>query len=84
MKRKLNTRFDRKFVWFQDTYQHQSREGFREMYGEIMEKFSELLQRKRLNLAELTYLNFTRGESAREEQRSVAALLDRWLTDQPS
>ena len=84
VKRKLNTRFDRTFVWFQDSYQHQSREGFREMYGEIMEKFSELLQRKRLNLAELTYLNFTRGESAREEQRSVALLLDRWMAKQPS
>ena len=79
MKRKLNTRFDRQFIWFQDTYKHQSREGFEEMYGEIIDKFSGLLKKKNLNLAELTYLNFTLGESELEEQRSVALLLDRWL-----
>jgi FMN reductase (NADPH) len=80
MKRKLNTRFDRKFIWFQDTYRHQSSEDFQEMYAEIMKKFAGLLQRKNLNLAELTYLNFTLGKSELEEQRSVAVLLDRWMS----
>ena len=50
------------------------------MYAEIMIKFESLLQKRELNLAQLTYLNFTLGKSAREEQRSVAALLDRWLS----
>ena len=84
MKRRLNTRFDRRFVWFQDAYRHQSREDFREMYGEIVEQFSDLLQRKHLNLAQLTYLNFTFGKSSREEQRSVALLFDRWKTNHQS
>ena len=79
MKRKLNTRFDRKFIWFQDTYRHQSSEDFQEMYAEIMIKFLGLLEKKNLNLAELTYLNFTLGKSELEEQRSVAVLLDRWM-----
>lgn len=80
MKRKLNTRHDRQFIWFQDTYRHQSGEEFEAMYAEIIRKFSGLLQKKSLNLAELTYLNFTLGKSELEEQRSVAALLDRWLS----
>lgn len=80
MKRRLNTRFDREFIWFEDTYRHQSREDFEAMYGEIMKKFADLLQRKNLNLAELTYLNFTLGKSELEEQRSVAVLLDRWMS----
>jgi hypothetical protein len=84
IERKLNTRFDRRFIWFQDTYKHLSREEFEEMYGEIMRKFASLLEKKGLNLAELTYLNFTLGKAAQEEQRSVAALLDRWLGQPPS
>ena len=80
MKRKLNTRFDRQFIWFEDTYRHQSREDFETMYREIIEKFADLLQRKNLNLAELTYLNFTLGKSELEEKRSVAILLDRWMS----
>lgn len=79
MKRQLNTRFDRKFIWFENAYQHLSRQDFEAMYGEIIEKFKELLHRKNLNLAELTYLNFTIGKSALEEQRSVAARIERWL-----
>ena len=84
VKRKLNTRFDRKFVWFRDAYRHLSRTDFQDMYGEIIEKFSDLLQRKNLNLAELTYLSFTLGESAQEEQRSVGILVDRWMNGEPS
>jgi nitroreductase len=80
MERTLNTRFDRRFIWFQDTYKHLSGEEFETMYGEIMSKFADLLHRRNLNLAQLTYLNFTLGKSAQEEQRSVAALLDRWLS----
>ena len=80
MERELNSRFDRRFIWFQDTYKHLSREEFEQMYAEIMIKFESLLQKRELNLAQLTYLNFTLGKSAREEQRSVAALLDRWLS----
>ena len=83
MERKLNSRFDRRFIWFQDTYEHLSRVEFEQMYGEIMSKFASILQKKDLNLAELTYLNFTMGKSAHEEQRSVAALLDRWLSRNP-
>jgi hypothetical protein len=49
------------------------------MYAGIMEKFAHILEKKNLNLAELTYQNFTRGPSALEEARSVAILLDRWL-----
>ena len=78
--RKLNSRFDRRFIWFQDTYKHLSEDDFHEMYGEIMYKFADLLKKKNLNLAELTYVNFTMGKSAREEERSVAAHLDRWLS----
>jgi FMN reductase (NADPH) len=78
MERKLNTRFDRQFIWFRDTYKRLSREQFEQMYAEIMHKFAGVLRRKNLNLAELTYLNFTLGSSALEEARSVAALLDRW------
>lgn len=80
MERKLNTRFDQQFIWFQDTYTHLSREDFEKMYGEIIDKFSGLLQRKDLNLAELTYLKFTLGKASLEEQRSVAFLLDRWMS----
>ena len=80
MERKLNSRFDRRFIWFQNTYKHLSRQESEEMYGEIMVKFASLLEKKTLTLAELTYLNFTLGKSAREEQRSVAALLDRWMS----
>ncbi len=79
MERKLSTRFDRRFIWFQDTYRRLSLEGFEHMYGEIMDKFADLLEKKNLNLAQLTYQNFTLGRSAVEEARSVAALLDRWL-----
>ena len=77
--RKLSTRFDQRFIWFQDTYRRLSREDFEQMYSEIMVKFAGLLEKKKLSLAELTYRNFTLGESAVEEARSVAALLDRWL-----
>ena len=84
MQRKLNTRFDRRFIWFHDTYNHLTREQFEEMYREIMIKFADLLRKENLNLAELTYLNFTLGKPAQEEQRSVAALLDRWLGTHPS
>ena len=79
MERKLSTRFDRRFIWFQGTYRHLSREDFEQMYAEIMDKFAAHLEKKKLNLAQLTYQNFTLGESAIEEDRSVAALLDRWL-----
>ncbi len=80
VERKLTSRFDRRFIWFQNTYQHLSTEEFEEMYGEIMRKFESVLQKKNLNLAQLTYLNFTLGKSAQEELRSVAALLERWLS----
>jgi nitroreductase len=80
MERKLNTRFDRQFIWFQDTYKRLSREEFEQMYAEIIEKFAGVLRRKNLNLAELTYLSFTLGSSALEEARSVAALLDGWTS----
>ena len=83
MSRRLNTRFDRKFIWFENTYRRLSRQEFEEMYGEIIVKFADLLRRKNLNLAELTYLNFTLGESVKEEQRSVAALFDRWMGQPP-
>ena len=83
MERKLNSRFDRRFIWFQDTYKHLSREQFEEMYGEIMIEFATMLEKKDLNLAQLTYLNFTLGKSAQEQQRSVAALLDRWMSRSP-
>lgn len=79
VERRFNTRFDRHFIWFQDTYQRLSREQFEQMYAEIMDKFAGVLEQKNLNLAELTYLNFTLGEAALEEARSVAALLDRWM-----
>jgi nitroreductase len=80
MEKRLNTRFDRRFIWFQNSYKHLTRKEFEDMYGEIMLKFASLLEKKNLNLSQLTYLNFTLGKSAREEQRSVAALLDRWLS----
>lgn len=79
MERRLNTRFERQFIWFQDTYQRLSREQFEQMYAEIMDKFAGVLEQKNLNLAELTYLNFTLGKVVLEEARSVAALLDRWM-----
>ena len=77
--RELSTRFDQRFIWFQDTYQRLSRQDFEQMYAGIIDKFSEHLVRKNLNLAELTYQSFTRSRSAAEEARSVAILLDRWL-----
>ncbi|MFN2217353.1 MAG: nitroreductase family protein [Anaerolineae bacterium] len=79
MERRLNTRFERQFIWFQDTYRRLSREQFKQMHAEIVDKFKGVLERKNLNLAELTYLNFTLGKVALEEARSVAVLLDRWM-----
>lgn len=79
VERRLNVRFDQQFIWFQDTYRRLSREEFEQMYAEIMTKFAGVLEQKNLNLAELTYLNFTLGKVALEEARSVAALLDRWM-----
>jgi FMN reductase (NADPH) len=79
LERRLNTRFERQFIWFQDAYQRLSREQFEQMYAELMDKFAGVLERKNLNLAELTYLNFTVGEAALEEARSVSDLLDRWM-----
>jgi len=79
MERRLNTRFDQRFIWFQDTYKRLSTGEFEDMYREIMDKFADLLRKKKLNLAQLTYLNCTLGKSAQEQQRSVAALLDRWM-----
>lgn len=79
LERRLNTRFERRFIWFHDTYRRLTRDDFEQMYAEIVAKFADLLERKNLNLAEITYQNFTLGESATEEARSVAALLERWL-----
>ena len=79
MERKLNSRFHRRFIWFPDAYKRLSTEEFEDMYGEIMCKFADLLQKKNLNLAQLTYHNFTLGSAAQEQQRSVAALFDQWM-----
>jgi nitroreductase len=78
-RRELSTRFDRRFIWFQDSYRRLCREDFEQMYAGIIDKFADLLEKKNLNLAELTYPSFTRGRSAVEEARSVAILLTRWL-----
>ena len=78
-RRELSTRFDRRFIWFRDSYRRLSQEDFEQMYAGIIDKFADLLEKKNLNLAELTYQSFTRGRSAVEEARSVAILLTRWL-----
>lgn len=79
LERRRSTRFDRRFICFQDTYKHLSGQESREMLAGIEAKFADLLARKGLSLAELTYMNFTLGESELEEKRSVAILLEDWI-----
>lgn len=80
MERKLNTRFGRQFICFEDTYKRLSGEEFQEMLGALEDKLESILAREQLNLAELTYKHFTMGKSELEEQRSVAILLEDWLS----
>jgi nitroreductase len=80
MERKLNTRFDRQFICFKDTYKHLTGQESKEMLAQVETKFSHILARDNLSLAELTYTHFTLGKSELEELRSVAILLQDWIS----
>lgn len=79
LEKKRSTRFDKRFICFQDTYKRLSVQESREMLAEIEAKFGDVLARKGLSLAELTYMNSVLGEVELEEERSVAILLQDWI-----
>ena len=72
-------RFDRRFVHHVDRYRRFSADDLRTMLSEIEAKFASVLERRSVNLAQLTYGGFMIGAAAREEDRSVALLLEPWL-----
>lgn len=80
MERKLTTRFDRKFIHFQDTYKHLSREDFKEMLDDLERSWSGTLERDNLSLAQYIYNHFTLGKPELEELRSVNILLEDWVS----
>ena len=72
-------RFDRRFVHHVDRYRRFPADDLREMLSEIEAKFASVLEKRGMNLAQLTYGGFMMGKAAREGDRSVALLLEPWL-----
>jgi len=72
-------RFDRRFVHHVNRYRRFPANDLREMLSEIEAKFSSVLEKRGVNLAQLTYGGFMMGATAREGDRSVAVLLEPWM-----
>ena len=76
--RRCTDRFDREFIHHRNTYRRFSGQELRGMLSDIETRFSSVLEKKRMNLAQLTYASFMMGKAAQEERRSAAMLLDAW------
>ncbi len=77
---KRSDRFEARFIHHRDRYKRFSRSELHVMLSNIQNEFSAVLQRKKMNLAEMTYRGFMGSQSAREQQRSVEILLKPWQT----
>lgn len=72
-------RFDRRFIHHRDRYRRFAPDELHEMLSEIEKRFSAVLERRGVNLAQLTHSGFMMGTAAHEQRRSVAHLLEPWL-----
>ncbi len=77
--RSCTDRFDREFIHHRDTYRRFSGQELRGMLSDIEARFSSVLEKKRMNLAQLTYASFIMGKAAREERRGATEFLRDWL-----
>ena len=76
--RRCTDRFDKEFIHHCDIYRRFSARELRAMLSDIEARFSSILKRRQVNLAQLTYEGFMMGKTAREERRSAAMLLEAW------
>lgn len=77
--RRRSDRFDRRFILHHDVYRRASTDELDEILAKIKRQFAAVLEKKGMNLAQLTYRGFMAGTSAREERRSVRVLLGNWI-----
>ena len=75
---RYSDRFETRFIRHRNRYRRFSVDELHEMLSRITDKFSGVLQERKMSLAEMTYRGFMNGRSAREQQRSVEVLLKPW------
>ena len=81
--RRRSDRFDRRFIVHDNVYHRATHEDLDEMLGGIRQKFASVLEKRAMNLGQLTYGGFMAGPTAIEQRESVELLLEPWLDDQP-
>ena len=79
--RRRSTRFDRRFICHRDRYTRLTREDFREMLSGIETQFADVLEKRGMTLAQMTYRGFTGSAPRLEEARSVRLLLRDWQSE---
>ena len=81
--RTQSTRFDRKFIVFDDRYKRLDKNEFEEMFREIQERFHRKKEHPEgiHNSGQLIYARKFSSDFAREMSRSVRAMLQAWTSD---
>jgi nitroreductase len=82
--RKQTSRFERKFIVFQDSYKHLKADDFEEMFrGETERRFQGRSNDEgTLNVGQQTYRGKFSAEFAIEMNRSVRAIMQNWMKGQ--
>jgi len=77
--RRCTDRFDKEFIHHRDTYRRFSGRELQAMLSDMEARFSSVLEKKQVNLAQLTYASFIMGKAAQQERRSTSEFLRDWL-----
>lgn len=77
--RRRSDRFDRRFIVHDDVYRRTPHDDLDEMLAAIRHKFAGVLEKRAMNLGQLTYRGFMAGAAAIEQRGSVELLLKPWL-----
>ena len=79
--RRRSERFDRQFIVHDNVYRRATHGDLGEMLRGIRQKFASMLEKRAMNLGQLTYHGFMAGPAAVEQRESVGLLLKPWLDD---
>ncbi len=80
LRRPYTTRFDKKFIVFQNQYHQRDKQEFEEMFAENEERLSKRENRGDVaNFGQAMYLHKYNADFSIEMSRSVKLILERWL-----
>ena len=79
--RRRSDRFGRRFIVHDDVYRRATHEDLDEMLGGIRRKLASVLEKRGMNLGQLTYGGLMAGPTAIQQRESVELLLKPWLDD---